>query len=79
MEFHITMIGSNTDLGAIENAISLVDPSALVDMDRASRTLRVAASVDAAQLVALMEQAGHPVEPQQVMQIPSVCCGGCSG
>ena len=79
MEFHITMSGPITDIGAIGNAISAVDPAALVDTDASAHTLRVAASVDADQLVALMGQAGFPIGLEQVVQIPSVCCGGCSG
>ena len=28
---------------------------------------------------ALIAQAGYPVDPTQVRQLPSICCGGCSG
>ena len=79
MEFHIKIAGSMPDLGAIEHAIHAVDPSALADIDPAGHTLRVAASVDAVQLVSLISQAGYPVVQQQVAQVPSICCGGCSG
>ena len=79
MEFNIKMAGSPPDLGAIEHAIRAVDPSALVDLDPQGRTLRVAASVDAAELVSLISQAGYPVAQHQVAQVPSICCGGCSG
>lgn len=79
MEFHIKTNGPLPDLGTIDAAIRTVDPSALVDFDPASHALRVAASVDAAQLVSLIRQAGYPVAPDQVEQLPSICCGGCSG
>lgn len=79
MEFHITMTGQVPEIGAIEQAIRTVDPSALVDIDPASGILRVAAWVDADQLVSLISQAGCPADRQQVKQIPSICCGGCSG
>jgi len=79
MEFHITFAGSPPDPIPVEDAIRTLDPSALVDVDPASPTLRIATSVDARQLVALLGQAGYPVAPQQVMQLPSICCGGCSG
>jgi hypothetical protein len=39
----------------------------------------VAASVDATALIALVNQAGYAVAPDQVIQLPSICCGGCSG
>ena len=79
MEFHIKLSGPAPDADVIEDAIRAVDPSALVDIDPASPTLRVATSVDARQLVALLDQAGYAVAPQQVTQLPSICCGGCSG
>lgn len=79
MEFHITMFGAMPDVCTIAHAIHTVDPSALVDTDPAAHTIRISASIDAGQLIALMDQAGHPVGQHQVLQIPSVCCGGCSG
>ena len=79
MEFTIELSDSIPDLGAIEQAIHAVDPAALVDIDPDGHTLRVAASVDAARLVSLMNQAGYQVAPQQVVQAPSICCGSCSG
>ncbi len=78
MEFNIKMV-STPDLAAIEHAIRAVDPSAQVDLDPQSRTLRVAASINANELVTLISQAGTPVAQHQVTQAPSVCCGGCSG
>ncbi len=79
MEFHVQFSGPAPDASVLEDAIRDVDPSALVDIDPASPTLRVATSVDARQLVALFSQAGYPVTPGQVTQLPSICCGGCSG
>lgn len=82
MEFHIGMTGAIPEpgaIGTIETAIRAVDPAALVDLDPSGRTLRVAASVDVAELVALLGQAGCPVALDQVTQVPSICCGGCSG
>ena len=79
MEFHIDMTGLTPDMDAIEAAIHAVDPAALVDVDMANCTVRVSAWVDAAQLLLLVNQAGYPVEQEQVSQIPSTCCGGCSG
>lgn len=79
MEFHIRFAGSAPDPARVEEAIRSLDPSALVDVDPASPTLRVATSIGARQLVALVGQAGYPVALQQVAQRPSICCGGCSG
>ena len=79
MEFHITMPVAISDLGAIEDTFHTVDPSAMVDVDPASHELRVATSVGAAELVSLLAEAGYAVAPDQVAQVPSTCCGGCSG
>ena len=79
MEFHITLSGSIPDLDGIEDAFRTLDPSALVDIDSTGHTLRVAASVDEDQLVALMARAAYPVARHQIHQVPSICCGGCSG
>lgn len=79
MEFHIALAGARPDPEMIEHAIRAIDPAALVDIDPAADTLRVATSVDAALLVTLVRQAGHQMTAQQVSQVPSTCCGGCSG
>ena len=79
MEFHIQMNGAKPDVEAIKAAFIAIDPSALVDIDPAGGALRVAAVVDVVELVSLFSRAGHPVSPAQVTQVPSICCGGCSG
>ena len=77
MEFHIKMTGSTPDIDAIERALHAVDPAALVDVD--GTNLRVSAWLNAAQLLLLINQVGYPVEQAQLSQVPSTCCGGCSG
>lgn len=79
MEFHIRLSGPTPDPGVIEHAVRAVDPAALADIEPRTRTLRVATSIGAAHLVALIAEAGYPVAPHEVAQVPSICCGGCSG
>jgi hypothetical protein len=79
MEFHIKFSGSAPDPEVIEDVIRTVDPSALVDIEPATDTLRIAASVDAVELAALISQTGFAVAPSQVTRLASICCGGCSG
>jgi hypothetical protein len=79
MEFRIELGNAATDVGAIDKVVRAADPAASVDMDSASATLRVAAALDAFDLVRLLDQAGYPVTHRQVRQLPSVCCGGCGG
>ena len=78
MEFHITMPGP-IDPGAIEHALHGSDPSALVDIDPGTQLLRVAASLDVVQLLDVLHRAGYPVHRAQIAQVPTICCGGCSG
>ncbi len=79
MEFHVTINIDATDLTAIESAIHAVDPAGQVDRDPLQPALRVAATLDSSQLVQLINQCGTPVTLEQVRQLPSICCGGCSG
>jgi len=79
MQFKIKIAGLMPDVGVIEHAIRVIDPSALVDIDQSGQTLRVAASIDAAHLLGLMSQAGYPVVEDQLERVPSECCGGCGG
>ena len=79
VEFHIHLAGARPDLGAVEVAVLDADPAALIDLDASGNTLRVAGALTAVDLVVLMRHAGCPVMPQQVEQLPSICCGGCSG
>jgi hypothetical protein len=79
MEFHIRMAGSLPDMHAIDVAIRDVDPAAVIDLNPESGLLRVAAAMDAAELVSLINATGNALGPDQVSQLPSICCGGCSG
>ena len=79
MQSTIRIAGLPPDVGAIENAIRALDPSALVDIDPAGQTLRIAASIGAVQLLGAMKEAGYPVKEDQLERVPSECCGGCGG
>lgn len=79
MQSTIRITGLPPDVGAIEKALRAVDPSALVDIDSTGRTLRIAASIDAVQLLGVMKEAGYPVKEDQLERAPSECCGGCGG
>lgn len=79
MEFHIGVTGTMPDVGVVEDAIFAVDQAAIVDVDPTGQTLRISAAVTAVELTDLMRQAGYPVSVEDVVQLPSICCGGCSG
>ncbi len=79
MQSTIRITGSPPDVGAIEEALRAVDPSALVDIDPTGQSLRIAASIGAVQLLSVMKEAGYPVKEDQLARVPSECCGGCGG
>ena len=78
MEFHVRASRPLPPLATIEDALLAFDPAAVVDLDPV-RGLRVSAAIDAAALVALLNDVGARVLPDEVEQQPSVCCGGCGG
>lgn len=79
MEFHVQLNGSRPDLDVIGEVVRDVDAAASLDVDPCGALLRVAAAVEARELIALLGKAGYPVTRAQVRQLPSICCGGCSG
>lgn len=79
MEFHVRLTHPIADFRMIEDAIRTLDPAAQIDIDKPGQKLRVAAYVEAAELVSLLNRAGYPVNPLHVVQLPSICCGGCGG
>lgn len=79
MEYHVKLSHPVADICVIEDAIQAFDPAAQVDIDKPNQTLRVAGYLEATELVSLLNRNGCPVDPQQVVQLPSMCCGGCGG
>ncbi|HEY0661239.1 MAG TPA: hypothetical protein VGD21_07975 [Lysobacter sp.] len=77
MEFTVALTTGAAALERIDEALRAVDPAALVDAQGGA--LRIAGAFDVATLRALLREAGHAVEPGDIRQLPSVCCGGCSG
>lgn len=79
MEFDIALGGGKPDCRAIEAAIGAVDPSVVIDIAPEGDRLRIATVLGAAELLSLIRLAGHPVAADELRQLPSICCGGCSG
>lgn len=77
MEFHIASGATLPDLVRIDESLRAMDPAALADIDGA--TLRVATSLGASELHFLLAAAGYRIASSQLTQLPSICCGGCSG
>ena len=79
MQFKIKLSDCAPALGAIEHSIREVDPSALVDIDKTGKTLRVSATLGADHLLGILNKAGWPVAENDLERVPSECCGGCGG
>lgn len=77
MEFIVQLSTPVPDVDAIDEALRSIDPAALVDADQSR--LRIAGAFDARTLQVVLERAGQRVTSGQITQLPSVCCGGCSG
>ncbi len=67
------------DVSPLDRAIVELDPAAVVDLDVDGRTIRMATVLTRAELLACLAGAGMPADGARLRQLPSVCCGGCSG
>ena len=79
MEFAFESPAAVGDASSLERAIRGLDPAALVDVDADGRTIRMATALTRAELLACLGEAGRPADSARLRQLPSVCCGGCSG
>lgn len=79
MEFHIALTTAAAAAAAVQDALFDLDPSAVVDLDMSGSVMRISASATTAELVAMFHQTGWQVAAEDVVQLPSICCGGCGG
>lgn len=79
MQFRVATRGEDVDVAAVERALHAVDPAAMVDFDGAGDQLRVSTFMSVFELIEVVDRAGYPVTPDQVVPMKSECCGGCSG
>ena len=77
MQFNIPMNTARIDPAVIEARLQAIDPAALVDTGAGA--LRISTSLTERELASLLADAGHAVEPLQIVREPSTCCGGCGG
>ena len=79
MEYHVAFDAA-PDLGRIEQVLLDGDPAAVADLDpNAAPVLRVSTLLPKDDLQALLHRAGYDVPSDRIRQLPSICCGGCSG
>ncbi len=79
MEFHLALQQIRPDIQAIRDSLQSLDPAAVADTDLLNARLRVATWLPAQDVAWALRRAGLPVQEQDLLTQPSVCCGGCSG
>ncbi|MCX7515170.1 hypothetical protein [Frateuria sp. STR12] len=79
MEFHIALTDASPRPEVVQDAMFDIDPSALVDLDMSGLVMRISSWVPIRDLVEVLQRTGWAVKLDQVVQLPSICCGGCSG
>ncbi|MGN2245001.1 hypothetical protein ACFWZU_16010 [Frateuria sp. GZRR33] len=79
MEFHIALTDASPRAEVVQDALFDIDPSALVDLDMSGLVMRISSWVPVRDLVEVLQRTGWAVKQEQVVQLPSICCGGCSG
>ena len=79
MEFAFESPWPMADVVRLDRAITELDPAAVVDLDAGGRRIRMATVLTRPELLACLAQAGLPADNARLRQLPSVCCGGCSG
>jgi hypothetical protein len=79
MEFHIALTDASPDPGVIQDALFDVDPTAVADLDMSGLVLRVSFSATVTDVIEVIRGTKWAVAPEQVVQLPSICCGGCGG
>lgn len=79
MQFAFDAPGCAADLATIERRIVDIDPAALLDLDADGRTIRISTVLTPAELLDCLDRTGLPAESRHLRQLPSTCCGGCSG
>lgn len=79
MEYTLDLAGRATGLESISAAIAELDPATLVDIDPCGCTIRIATILPHDAVMACLMGVGVDFATARLRQLPSVCCGGCSG
>ena len=79
MQFALRTTGAAPDLAAMEHALAELDPAVLLDFDEAGRTVRISTSATAGEILAGVRKAGIAADADDLVLLPSECCGGCGG
>ena len=78
MEYELTFRMDQALEARVASTLDEADPSAVVDYDAARDLLRLATLLPHADVLAMLQGAGLRAGVDDLRQLPSVCCGGCS-
>ncbi len=79
MDYHLILAGPAPDLASFDAALRDADPSALMDLDRTGRIVRLSTALDESEIGALLANGLSPLPAVRIERQPSNCCGGCGG
>lgn len=79
MEYLVDVSTGPSCIEAAREAVRSSDPAATVEVVGPARELRVATSMDAEELRAVLGAAGLAVGSGAIARQASTCCGGCAG
>lgn len=79
MEYVIRVGERPVDLAILAHHLLDLDPAMLVDRDVVTGHLRCSTSALAVELLLAFSHAGYRLVPDDIVRVPSACCGGCSG
>ena len=79
MQYTMETSAAQADLSALRRRLDEADPAAMLDMDPGNGHVRISTLIGAVELLALINGAGYPLRADELLQVPSQCCGGCGG
>lgn len=79
MQFRVDARVAIVALDAVERALHALDPAAIVDLAGSGDQLRVSTWMSMVELRRALDRAGIPLTHDQLVALPSECCGGCGG
>ena len=79
MQYEIAGVPGTLDLPLFTRLMTDADPAAVVDLAPGTRTLRMSTVLGTHAVLDVLGRTGVDAGSTVVEQLPSQCCGGCSG
>lgn len=79
MEFRVERPGHHFHIGDCEALLQVIDPMAQVDRENGSGALRISTVMTRPELLGALRDCALVIHPDDLIEVPSMCCGSCSG